>query len=266
MLHAVVVGVDSYRDEAIPRLEYACADARAITDLLQERLGNDCNVMLLEGTQATRANIVGAICEKLPAEIEDGDTVILYFATHGSPERRATRDKRSRFLIPYDANHEKIYSTAMDLDRDIPSWMERLKDAGAKLVVLFLDTCFSGATAKGGRTFTGPTLQKVPSLDGNLEFDAPIALAKLDLGRGLAIFSAADEDQVAVENPLTHHGVFTDELLKAWSKPRAGAKTVHLGVLYAEVSDGVRDVTRGRQEPVLNSRLVGASLPSLARQ
>lgn len=264
MLHAVIVGIDIYQDETIPRLEYACADARAISALLQNRLKNDCNVTLLDAAQATRAQILWAIGEKLPAEIEDGDTVILYFATHGSPERRAIRDKRSRFLIPYDASYERLYSTAIDMDRDIPSWMERLKEAGAKLVVLFLDTCFSGAAAPGGRTFMGPTLQKVPRLDGNLEFDAPASLGKLDLGRGLVIFSAADDEQVAVEDSSTKHGVFTNELLKAWTKPRDGQKTIHLGVLYAEVSDGVRNATAGRQEPVLNSRMIGAALPSLA--
>lgn len=130
--------------------------------------------------------------------------------------------------------------------------------------ILFLDTCFSGGA--GGRTFIGPTLQNSPHLPGYLEFDDPhpTPLKKLDLGRGQAIVSAADRDQVAIEDATLGHGVFTYHLLRALTKARDGARSVHLGVVYAEVCDAVREATGERQEPVLSTRLKNARLPCLA--
>lgn len=265
MLHAVLVGIDDYQDPAIPKLSCARADARALRDLLEQRIAEDeRRVVLLENERATRQNIMEAIGEDLPNTVESSDTVLLYFACHGSPERRSTRDKRSLYLIPYDTNYQKIYATAIDLDRDVPTWLERIAEAGAKLVVLFLDTCFSGGA--GGRTFVGPTLAQSPNVPGYLEFDdpEPAPFKNVDLGKGQAIFSAADRDQVALENPSLGHGIFTYQLLQALKKPRDGARSVHLGIVYAEVSDAVRNATEERQEPVLSTRLKNARLPCLA--
>ncbi|MDI1442454.1 caspase family protein [Polyangium sp. 6x1] len=265
MIHAVIVGIDAYQDASIPRLSCARSDARALHGLLERRIpSGERNVVLLEDERATRRNIMATIGDELPSIVEAGDTVLLYFACHGSPERRSSRDRRSLYLIPHDTDYQRIYATAIDMDRDVPGWLERLSEAGAKLVVLLLDTCFSGAA--GGRTFTGPVLQSSPKIPGYLEFDDPdpLTFRDLDLGQGQAIFSAADRDQVAMENLGVGHGVFTYHLLKALTKKRDGARTVHLGVLYAEVCDDVRTATGERQEPVLSTRLKNARLPCLA--
>ncbi|WP_437819076.1 hypothetical protein [Sorangium sp. So ce1078] len=91
-----------------------------------------------------------------------------------------------------------------------------------------------------------------------------MSLKGLDLGRGQAILSASDGDQVAMESPALGHGIFTYHLLKALTRARDGARTVHLGVLYAEVCDAVRGATNERQEPVLSTRLRNARLPCLS--
>jgi uncharacterized caspase-like protein len=235
-----------------------------LSSLLKTRIRSDeHNVTLLEDEQATRRNIMVAIGEELPTVVEANDTVLLYFACHGSPERRTSRDRRSLYLIPYDTEFQRIYATAIDMDRDVPCWLDRLVGAGAKLVVLLLDACFSGAA--GGRTFMGPVLQSSPAIPGYLDLDDPdpISFKGLDLGHGQAIFSASDGDQVAMENLGLGHGIFTYHLLRALTKTRDGARTVHLGVLYAEVCDAVRCATDERQEPVLNTRLKNARLPCL---
>ncbi|XYI00851.1 caspase family protein [Sorangium sp. So ce1128] len=262
MLHAVIVGIDTYQDSSIPPLSCARSDARALGDLLERRIrSGERRVTLLEDEQATRRNIMVAIGEELPAAVEENDTVLLYFACHGSPERRTSRDRRSLYLVPHDTEFQRIYATAIDMERDVPRWLERLAGAGAKLVVLLLDACFSGAS--GGRGFVGPVLRNNPSVPGYLDDPAPISFKDLDLGQGQAIFAAADGDQVAMESQDLGHGIFTYHLLKALTKARDGARTVHLGVLYAEVCDAVRGATDERQEPVLNTRLKNARLPCL---
>jgi uncharacterized caspase-like protein len=265
MLHAVIVGIDVYHDSSIPPLFCARSDARALGGLLERRIPvGERRVTLIEDERATRRHIMATIGDELPSTVEENDTVLLYFACHGSPERRSPRDRRASYIIPYDTDYQRIYATAIDMDRDVPAFLDRLSEAGAKLVVLFLDTCFSGAA--GGRTFMGPTLQQSPKVPGYLELDdpRPISFKDVDLGRGQAIFSAADRDQIAVEDPLLGHGIFTHRLLEALTKPRDGARTVHLGVLYAEICEAVCAATGDRQEPVLSTRLKNARLPCLA--
>lgn len=262
MFRAVIVGIDTYKDRSIPPLSFARSDAQALSSLLESRIRSDeRSVTLLADEQATRRNLMVAIGEELPTAVEENDTVLLYFACHGSPERRTSRDRRSLYLIPHDAEMQRIYATAIDMERDVPRWLERLAEAGAKLVILLLDTCFSGGA--GGRTFMGPVLRSSPAVPGYLDDPAPISFKELDLGRGQAIFAASDADQVAMESRDLGHGIFTYHLLQALTKPRDGARTVHLGVVYAEVCDAVRCATDERQEPVLNTRLKNARLPSL---
>jgi hypothetical protein len=112
MLHAVIVGINEYRDRAIRPLSCARSDAQALSSLLTSRIrSGEHNVTLLEDEQATRRNIMVAIGDELPAVIEANDNVLLYFACHGSPERRTARDRRSIYLIPYDTEFHRIYAT-----------------------------------------------------------------------------------------------------------------------------------------------------------
>ena len=112
----------------------------------------------------------------------------------------------------------------------------------------------------------GPVLQGSPKVPGYLEFDDPdpVAFKDLELGQGQAIMTAADHDQVARESERLGHGIFTYYFMQALTKKRDGMRTVHLGVLYAEVSDAVRAATADGQEPVLSTRLKNARLPCLA--
>ncbi|WP_437928348.1 caspase family protein [Sorangium sp. So ce291] len=261
MLHAVVVGIDLYVDPFVPRLRCAAKDAQTLAGLIEERIErSERKVRLLLDTEATRRNIMAAIGDDLHRDLEQGDIVVLYFACHGSPERRAARDRQSRYLIPHDAEYGRIHSTGIDLERDVVVWLDRLSDAG--LVVLFLDACFSGAA--GGRTFMGPALASTPSLPKYLDDPRPISLKKLHLGRGRVVLCAADDNQLAREDPALGHGVFTHELVQALKRPRGERTTVGLTELYDEVERGVRQATDGAQEPVI-SILSGrrASLPCL---
>lgn len=250
MLHAVVVGVDQYRDPIIAGLSCAAADARALAALLEDRIEpSERKVRLLLDEEATRQNIMAAIGDDMPREVEKDDIVLIYFAGHGSPERRSPKDRRSRYLIPHDTEHGRIHTTGIDMERDVAGWLERLSDA--TLVVIFLDACFSGAA--GGRSFMGPLLAATPSLRGYRGDDpAPISIRKLNLGRGRVIFAASDDNQLAHEDPALRHGIFTHHLLQALKRPRGEANTVSVAELYDEVEQAVRQATTGSQEPVVS--------------
>ena len=262
MLHAVIVGIDSYADAAIRPLRCAAADARALAELFQRRLAREeVDVRLHVDAEATRDRVRSAIVDDLPQRLEPDDVVLLYFACHGAAERPGPGDRRARYLIAHDTQFTRIHGTGFNMDRDVGDWFGQLSDA--RLVILILDACFSGAA--DGRSMIGPLLRERPVLTGFMDDPRPVSLKNLDLGRGRIILGAADEDQPAVEQPKLGHGIFTRHLLAALQKPRGGAQTVSLTTLYEEISEGVRRDTNRRQEPVV-TMIHGkhAGLPNLA--
>lgn len=255
MLHAVIIGIDLYADPRIHNLSFAGYDARTIASLLCDRIApNERRVTLLLDEQATRANIMKAIGEDLARASRPGDTAIIYFAGHGSPERAAPRDEDLPYLVAHDTDYERIYSTGIDMVHDVTRWLQRL---GAGLAVLFLDACFSGAA--GGRTFGGPVY-----LANRGRFrDELISIKDLDLGAGRVIIAAANDDEVALEFESLGHGVFTYHLLEALRQSPAGSPTIGVATLYESVASAVRQATSTRQNPVLNGLLERGALPLL---
>jgi uncharacterized caspase-like protein len=262
MLRAVVVGIDRYKSQSIPPLQCAAADARAFAGLLERRIKQDeRDVHLLINEKATRENIDNLIGDYLPRHVERDDIVLLYFACHGSPERRGARDLTSLYLIPHDTNYGNIFSSAIDMDDRLNKWLKRLEDAS--LLVVFLDVCFSGAA--GGRSFTGPILREHPTVPGYLNEPEPISIKDLRLGRGTVIITASGDKQIAKEDPETlGHGLFTYYLLKALQRPGEGTREIDLLDVYQEVDEGVRRATDDAQHPVLHMRSgVRPKLPNL---
>jgi uncharacterized caspase-like protein len=247
MIHAVVVGIDAYKDAAFNKLRCARADAVAVAKLLLGIADDQRDVRCFLDGEATRSAIVRAIADDLPARIDADDIVLLYFAGHGSPERMGTNAKRSRYLIAHDTEFFAIHATGIDLDHDILQWLNYL--SAAKLVVLVIDSCFSGAA--GGRTIMGPKLAAQPTIPFLAE-PKPISLRELDLGGGLVILCAADENQVAREDQVKGHGLFTYYLLDALQRPRATSILIDIMQLYSDVEKAVRELTAGAQEPVIS--------------
>jgi uncharacterized caspase-like protein len=255
MLHAVVVGIDRYADPRIRDLTCARHDAHTFGSLLSERIAPDerCVTMLLD-EQATRANIMRSIGEDLARAVGPDDVALIYFAGHGSPERAAPRDEDWLYLIAHDTQFDCIYSTGIDMVRDVTHWLQRLR---TRLAVLFLDACFSGGA--GGRTFGGPI--HLANRDRFLE--EPISITDLDLGAGKVIIAAANDDEVALESKSLRHGFFTHHLLDALCQPPAASKQISLAVLYDTVAAAVHEATNARQHPVFNGRNVRGALPLL---
>ena len=209
---------------------------------------------LVEVRWLEREEVQTAIGEDLSRAVGPDDVVLLYFACHGSPEMRASKDERSLYLILHDTQYQRIYATGIDMEVDVMRWMDRLGDA--KLVVLFIDACFSGRA--GGRTFKGPLATKAYRSEPR-----KVSLKDLALGSGRLIITAADEDQVALEDPRLGHGVFTYHLLRALQPTSAEATTIRIGALYEAVATAVAQATEGRQVPILNGQSRMAALPAL---
>ncbi len=252
---AVVIGVGQHDHAGIPRLRYATADADAVYRTLIERVGFKPEHVLLLTDQTERKpslrNIRYALGTFLARSAARDDTVLIYFAGHGAPEtdlRGAERDGLAKYLIPRDADPDDLYATALPMD-EIQTIFGRIE---AERVLVFLDTCYSGAA--GGRTFASRRTRAVTVDDAFLE--------RLTRSKGRAIVTASRPGEVSLELPDLGHGIFTYYLVEglrgAADLNRDG--TVSLQELYEYVE---REVTRksravgGNQHPVMKGEMEG---------
>jgi uncharacterized caspase-like protein len=256
MLHAVVVGVNEFSDPDIGDLAYARADAEAVAGLLRDRIDEkQREVHLLVDKAATKRRIMELVAEELPRIEAPGDVVLVYFACHGSPEMVNAPNRTSLYLIVHDTVFDRIFSTGIEMARELPEWLSRLQKA--ELVLVVLDACFSGSA--GGRTFEGPMLRRYYA-----GARAPtVSLKEIDFGRGRLIMSAAGDNEPAQELDELKHGVFTHCLLEALKRPAGEDKAVGVYSLYEKVATCVAARTARAQQPTLTGWGVLPSFPLL---
>jgi caspase domain-containing protein/tetratricopeptide repeat protein len=144
---AVVIGIDAYRNVA--RLNYAAADAQAVTALLPALGFPRENTFLLLNDDATLSRIKDTFYVKL-RQMGRNDRLLVYFAGHGETEQ--IRDGEEGYILPVDASPDNLAGTAIAMD-EIQRITQRLR---AKHYLFLLDACFSGfavtrsALSKGG--------------------------------------------------------------------------------------------------------------------
>lgn len=249
MLHAVIVGIDEYASP-IRGLSCAAADANAVKDAIEAAFHpEDLDLTILLNADATRERIMHAIGHRVASAASERDVVFLYFAGHGASELSPTEEV-TRYLVPHDAKHQALFSTCIDLDREVVRWMQRV--ATPRLVVGFFDTCFSGAA--GGRTFEGPALARHRTTRSLLPVRRPVRLHDLDLGQGRVVIAACDDHELACEDPALGHGIFTYYLLKSLRRGGGALPTITIASLYDEVARAVHGHSGGKQTPVVNGR------------
>jgi hypothetical protein len=223
---ALSIGIDLYEDKRIAALRYAESDAKAMSTVLKALCPGEDAVQLLTGKAATRRGIELAVSWLGKASSAE-DTVIFYFAGHGSPDiLSANLSARSNYLVCWDSVADDLFATAVPMDRVREWFAYRLRARG---IVALFDCCFSGAA--GGRTFSFGTT-RAPYRGDPYEGIA---------GEGRAILSATGANELALEDEEVQGGVFTcyvlDFLLHTRSGVRPGLASVD--ELYVYVHDAV---------------------------
>jgi len=142
--YAVVIGVNSYKDPAIHKLEFAVRDAESIRDFLLSGEGGGFrseNVRYLVNENASLYNLQTALRTFLAKPGEE-DLVVIYFAGHGTPDY--VNAPGALYLLPYDTERDNYGATAFP--------MEELQDVfnriiKARRIVTFTDACHSGGVS-----------------------------------------------------------------------------------------------------------------------
>ena len=237
---AAVIGISKY--QRVEGLRYADRDAEAFYDYLV----NDNNipkdhVILLMNEDATLQKIKDVLGVDIKQRARKEDTVIIYYAGHGAPEpdrNSPDDDKLEKYLLPYDADPKRLYSTALPME-EISKIFSRLS---AERIVLLQDTCYSGSSGGGGRTVQ-TSMTRASVSDAYLD--------RLTKGEGRVIITASEANEVSIERDDLRHGVFTYYLLEALSKGDTdGDGIITVGEAYRYVSKKVPDATGQNQHPV----------------
>ena len=197
--HALLVGVEDYRDKMISRLQFARADATALAERLCDRCGFD-NVRVLADDSGEDApdlvNIVTALRDTA-GELRSEDLFLFFFAGHGVEKDGhgylLARDSLQAFPEHGSLSLELLRKTFGGLS------------AGKR--VLLLDACRNSPQA--GRADADNRMGDVISRD-----IVAAARSKPSGGTTTALLSACRSGQRAYEWPAKGHGVFTQYLIE----------------------------------------------------
>ncbi len=253
---AIVVGINEYQDAGISDLECAVQDAQMIYEVLTEAPEGFAseNVILLSDSQTdplykpTRSRLFSYLTTWF-AEPVVGDTVLFYFAGHGT-------DSQGRsFLLPSDATLTNPAVTGIPLE----TVKEYLRQCKATKRVMIVDTCHSGA----GRDVDVMGSATAQALFEDAEGLVTLASCKQDersyewkeqghgafsyfLAEGLGGAADADDDGVVLASELNRY---------VWHKTRkwAAGRGLQQHPKYVSAVQGdimlVRVPPRGPQRP-----------------
>jgi hypothetical protein len=275
-IHALVVGVDHYRfstarqpGAAFPDLAGAVGDANRFGQALTELYGvaftlpdKSCGAapaasVVLTDACATRARILKRLDDAI-AVLKPGETLLLYFAGHGSRYRDDEHyEEDSGFngtILPYDARNPDG-SPGDIFDVELKTRKDRATAAGIYFVSIF-DSCNS---ATGTRDGAAGQSRSAPALHGR----PPAAVnppPTQSPGGYWVHMGAAQDGEEAQETPSgavgARAGVFTTALIAALHMP--GMRDATFGDMIREVRLRVAGQGHNAQTPSAEGRLTAA--------
>ena len=252
---AVVIGVDSYRDNRIPALACAEKDAREIANVFHRKMGfKEDHIKVILGKEGTQQNIRSALGTWLARNTGKEDLVLIFYAGHGAPEidptknsTKKSQDGWAKYLVPHDAKADDLYATGIPM-AEIATIFDRIE---AERVIFISDACYSGAA--GGRSSF--------ALGGTRGVNVGDLPSELTKGKGRVILTAGGIGEPVFEDKASGHGLFTQYLLEGLSGKAANTQgDVTLAGLYNYVSGQVTGKSRllgGAQHPVMKGEMQG---------
>jgi hypothetical protein len=206
--YALVIGVEKYRQEGIPSVDFAAHDAQTMSSYLTGAMGFDPkNVVLLTDSQATRTDLEKNL-KWLSNRVTAKSRVFVYYAGHGSPNPETGQG----YLMPYEADPSYLEETAYPIAKLYAS----LGKLPTKDVTVVLDACFSG---QGGRSLIAKGTRPL------------VSVVQSKAEPNTVVLAAAGSNQVSASDPEARHGLLTYYLL-AGLHGEADAK--HDGLITAD--------------------------------
>jgi uncharacterized caspase-like protein len=176
------------------------------------------NVRVLRNAEATRDSILAAI-RLLVEQAAAGDEILFFYAGHGSQRFNSlvpsniSANHLDQTIVPADANAGQFDIRNVELTTLFDSLLRKR----AHLTLIF-DSCNSGSAVRGALT---PMQARYAPYDPRDALDPSVPQSLTDPARANpALFiAAAQNDQSAVEDERTRHGVFTKALVDVLQSP-----------------------------------------------
>ncbi len=251
--HAIIIGINRYRNNRIDNLCCAAQDAREFYGLMTDpRTGGipPENALLLIDEQATYQKIRSALGNTLLPEQQNKEAVFIFFAGYGSLVD-AGESGWQPLLVPYDADPDNLLESALNFE-EIAGFF---KFMSAREVICIFDCSFAGPP--GGRSLITPAAPQ--------EINPGDSIAASLAGEGRVVICACGDSETALEFPNSGHGLFSYYLLEglqgAADNDRDGA--ISIDELYKYVYSNVSHKARrydGNMHPVRRGSLRGRSL------
>lgn len=129
--HALVIGNNSYQNNAFGNLQSAANDATAVSNLLRDRYGYKTTLLL----NATRFDMLSALND-LRQTLKPEDNLLVYYAGHGE----LSDDGKTGYWIPVDG--QAGVSNTWISNRAVSDILDTMD---ARQVLVVADSCYSGA-------------------------------------------------------------------------------------------------------------------------
>ena len=212
---ALVVGIDSYPN--VP-LGGCVNDAKAMAVLLEENADGSPNFSVkLKCNVQTKAELL----KDLHSLFREGesDIALFYFSGHGT-------DEMAGQIVTPDFN-------GFDKDVSMNDILQLANTSTSRNKIIILDCCYSGKLG---------------------DFSA-IDTSDAVIGKGVTILTASNRDEVAIEDGITGHGVFTELLIQGL---KGGAADVSGNITPASLYSFV-DQSLGvwEQRPLFKTNITG---------
>lgn len=223
---ALVFGVESYQDKALPPAEFAARDARAVARYLRALGVPESHVILRTNQEATIGALKGYLESWLPKNARADSRIYFYFSGHGAPDPVSG----TAYLLPWDGDPGFLNKTA----ESVADVYRVLGGLQSKNILVAMDACFSGA---GGRSV--------------IEKGARPLVTRISAGRipdNVTALTAARGDQIAQSLESQGHGMFTYYFLKGLDDGRKDAHSL-CAFLKPEVRDAAALLNQN-QNPV----------------
>jgi uncharacterized caspase-like protein len=255
-LHVLTVAVSHYAPASgFDRLTYAVPSARAIEEFFRSQSGSPrkpyADVLVWDGLfdlQATRENIQRRF-DELAAAVEPDDVVLVYFSGHG----KVSIGEEMFYFVPVNGDDADLRHTGVST----AILADALRRLAARRVVMFLDTCQSGAAIEA--------LTKVAAVKTAVERRRQLAQApdKPATPYGTHLIAATLPLSYAI-GAAGGKSALAETLLAALSVSDEVTMTQVADYLQAHLPDVSERVTRGfRQAPLISA--IGANFPLAAR-
>lgn len=222
--YAVVIGVNEIPDSGFS-LQYAVADAQAMTDVLK---AYGFEVTALTGKEATRPRVMQSI-SGIGARVGKDDFVVFYYAGNTSADfgRKSSDRLLQLFLADSRVNNPESVLTI----KDVRTALEDVQ-AGQRLVIL--DGCHGTSGLDGDGRGEGVTTSTTAAAGPLLQF-----------------FAASADHEYATESAEAGGGIFTRALIQVLLEAAKQRQTPRMSDVVNRTSALVRTQSSGRQSPKL---------------